>query len=131
MGSEEGGKNSKGIRISQVRHDSVKWALTIIVVCLTNVGRPSSVKREVLSAIVQIAENGTIYNWAKHVVDLLIENIKNCQDNDANIRFPSLLIWLAMTDITLVGETQFTATRQSFVFNFRSFSMNNPKPILE
>jgi len=105
LGSEEGGTNSKGIRISQVRHDSVKWALTIIVVCLTNAGRSSSVKREVLPAVVQIAENNTVYNWAKHVVDLLVENIKNYQDNGANIRFPSLLIWLAMTDVTPVGET--------------------------
>jgi len=118
LGSEEEGTNSKGIRISQARHDYVKWVLTIIVVCLTNVGRPSSIKREVLPAAVQIAENGTIYNWSKYVFDLLIENIKNYQDTGANTRFPSLIIWLAMIDITPVDETQFTATGQPFMFNF-------------
>ena len=131
LGSEEEGMNSKGIRISQARHDSVKWALTIIIVCLTNVGRPSNVKREVLPAAVQITMNGTIYNWSKYLVDLLIENIKNYQDTGANIRFPSLLIWIAMTDVTPIDETQFTATGQPFMFNFRLFSMNNPKPVLE
>jgi len=131
LGSEEGGINSKGIHIGQVKHNFVRWALTIISICLTNVGRPSSVKKEVLPAIVEIAENDTKYNWSKHVVDLLLENIKNCQENGAGIRFPSLLIWLVMTDVTPVGEAKFTATGQAFMFNFRSFSMNNPKPLLE
>jgi len=36
-----------------------------------------------------------------------------------------------MTNVTPVGETQFTATGQPFMLNFRSFSMNSPKPMLE
>ena len=79
--------------------------MTIISIYLMNVGQPSNVKKEVLLAVVEIAENGTKYNWSKHVVDLLLENIKNCQDNGASIRFPSLLINLAMTDVTPVGES--------------------------
>jgi len=71
------------------------------------------------------------YNWSKHVVDLLLENIKNFQDNGASIRFPSLLIWLAMTNVTPVGEAEFTATEHAFMFNFRSFSMNNPNQLIE
>ena len=62
LGSEEEGRNSKGIRIGQARHDSVKWALTIIAMCLTNAGRPSSVKREVLPVAVEIETNDTICN---------------------------------------------------------------------
>ena len=65
-------------------------------------------KKEVLPAAVEIAKNGKKYNWSKHVVDLVLENIKNYQENDASIRFPSLLIWLAMTDVTPVREAQFT-----------------------
>lgn len=127
----EGGMNSKGICIGQIKHNSVKWALMIISICLTNDGRPSSVKKEVLPVVAEISEKGTKYNWSKHVVDLLLENIKNCQDNGASIRFPSLSIWLAMTDITPVGEVEFTTTRQAFMFNFRSFSMNNPNQLIE
>ena len=102
-----------------------------------NIGRPSSVKREVLPVAVEIAKKGTVYNWSSYLVDLLIENIKNCQDTGASIRFPSLIIWLAMTDITPVGEAQFTATDQPFMFNFRDFSMHNkqvsghPKQLFE
>ena len=96
-----------------------------------NVGWPSNVKKGVLPAAVEIAENGTKYNWSNHVVDLILENIKNCQENGASIRFSSLLIWLAMTDVTPVGEPQFTATGQAFMFNFRSFFMNNPKQLIE
>lgn len=51
----------------------------------------------------------------------------NCQDNGTSIRFPSLLIWLAITDITPVREAEFMAIGQSFMFNFRSFLVNNPK----
>ena len=36
-----------------------------------------------------------------------------------------------MTDVTPVGEAQFTATGQAFMFNFKSFSMNNLKQLLE
>ena len=79
--------------------------MLIIAICLTNVGRPSNVKKEVLPTIVEIAKNGMKYNWSKHVVDLLLENIKNYQENGANIRFPSLLIWLVMADVTPVRES--------------------------
>jgi len=80
---------------------------------------------------VEIATKGTAYNWAQHVVNLLLENIRNCQDNGASIRFLSLIIWLAMTDITPIGEAQFTATGQTFMFNFREFSANNPKKYMD
>ena len=40
LGSEEGDTNSKGIRIGQIKHNSVRWALTIIAIFLTNVGQP-------------------------------------------------------------------------------------------
>ena len=92
LGLEEEGMNSKGIRIGKATHESVEWALTIIAVCLTNVGRPSSVKREVLPVAVEIATKGTVYNWSSYLVDLLIENIQNFQDTGANIRFLSLII---------------------------------------
>ena len=36
-----------------------------------------------------------------------------------------------MTDVTPVGEAQFTATGQAIMFNFRSFSMNNLKQLIE
>ena len=42
LGSEEGGMNSKGIRIGQIKHKLVRWALTIIAICLTNVGRQAN-----------------------------------------------------------------------------------------
>lgn len=125
LGSEEEGTNSKGIQISQTSHAAVEWALTIIVVCLTNAGRPSSVKREVLLVAVDIALNGTVYNWSSYLADLLAENIKNYHDTGASIRFPSLIIWLAMTDVVLIGEAQFTATNQPLMLNFRTFSMHN------
>lgn len=117
--------------MGKLKYESVKWDLTIIAIFLTNAGRTSGVKKEVFLAIVAIAENGTTYNWAKHVVDLLVENIKNCQDNGASIRFSSLLIWLAMTDVTPVGEAEFTATGHAFMFNFRALSWKNPKSLID
>ena len=123
--SEEEGTISKGIRIGKATHEGVEWALTIIALCLTNAGRSSSVKRDVLPVAVELATQGTIYNWSRYLVDLLDENIRNCQETGASIRFPSLLIWLVMTDITPVGDVQFTTVGQPFMLNFRLFSTTN------
>ena len=49
----------------------------------------------------------------------------NCQETGASIRFPSLIIWIAMTDVTPVGDAQFTAVGQAFMYNFRLFSMTS------
>ena len=123
--SEAEGTNSKGLRIVQTTDPGVQWALVIIALCLTNAGRTSSVRRDVLPVAVEVATNGTVYNWCDYLVGLLTENITNCQETGASIRFPSLIIWLAMTDVTPVGDPQFTAIGQPFMFNFRRFSMTS------
>ena len=73
-----------------------------------------------LEAIKHVAV-GKRYNWVGHLADLLKINCEHCQELGGSIRFPSLLIWIAMTSITAIGEATFTSNQMPTMKRFTYF----------
>lgn len=96
--------NSKGVMISHIINIIVKWTTTIVYIFLTNLGRPSDIRKNMLEVIKNIAFNGKCYNWVTHVADLIKINCERCQEIKGSIQFPILLILITRTHISLVQE---------------------------
>ena len=79
----------------------------IIATGLTPTSRASDMKLEMLEAVDTIADRGKIYHWAQYVADMLNFVCEKCQELGGIIRFPSLIIWIAMYHLCPIGDKQF------------------------
>ena len=57
------------------------------------------------------------------MVDILKSICEKCQESGAMIRFPSLLIWIAMYHLCPVGHTNFSEPTEFHMWHFNPFSM--------
>lgn len=73
-------KNSKWMVIIQVTSQHIKWAYIIVCLCLTSSNQVSDVKLNMLEVIGQIIKQGMVFNWAKHVVNIVKVNCEECQE---------------------------------------------------
>ena len=64
--------------------------------------QPSDFKLNMLEAIEGVAYHAKTYSWANYLANLVRTNCEKCQDQGTPIRFCSLLIWIAMSKISLV-----------------------------
>ena len=79
----------------------------IIATGLTPTGQGSDLKLDMLEAVNTIATIGKIYHWVQHVADMLKSICKKCQESVGIIKFPSLIIWIAMYHLCWVEDKQF------------------------
>ena len=82
--------------ISQIQSHTSQIVSKIIAIGLTPTGRVSDLKLEMLEAVNTLADTGKIYRWAQYVADMLKTICEKCQESTGIIRFPSLIIWIAM-----------------------------------
>ena len=122
-GSNSKGKNSKGLQINSIEMSMIKWVALIVYICLTTSDWPSNIKLDMLEAIDNIVYHTKVYNWVAHIVELLKSNWERCQELDTPIRFLSLLIWIAMMKISLVGQPEFTILRIPSMYNYNCFKI--------
>ena len=76
----------------------------IIATGLTPTGRVNDLKLEMLEAVNTITYSGKIYRWDQYVTDMLKSICEKCQELTGIIRFPSLIICIAMYHLCLVGD---------------------------
>ena len=81
-------------------------------------------KLEMLEAVDIIADSGKIYHWAQYVVDMLKTICEKYQELDGIIRFPSLIICIAMYHLCLVRDKQFQEPCKYHMWCFEPFSQN-------
>ena len=67
IGSNNKGKNSKGLQINSIEMPPIKWVTLIVSIFLSTSIRPSNVKLDMLEAIDNIAYNLKVYNWDAHI----------------------------------------------------------------
>jgi hypothetical protein len=80
IGSSQRGKNSKCLQINSIESPSIKLTTLIISICLTNFGRSSDVKLDMLEAIDGVANHRKTYGWASYLADLIKSNCEKCQE---------------------------------------------------
>lgn len=90
-----------------------------------------------LESIEGVATHGKTYNWANYLAKLVKANCKKCQELGTPIRLYSLLIWIAMTKISLVGQPKLTSLSTQAMYNYAYFKIRSkvmgipsPKQIL-
>ena len=86
----------------------MRWTTLILSIYLTIFSRPSDVKLNMLEAINRVANHGKTYRWESYLADLVKLNYEKCQEQGTPIRFCSLLIWIAMSRISPIGQPEFT-----------------------
>ena len=74
---------------------------------LNVIGQWCDLRLDMLEAVDCIEELGKTYHWAQYVADMVKIIILKCQEGCAVIRFPSLIIWISMYHLFLVGDPQF------------------------
>jgi hypothetical protein len=76
-----------------------------------------------LEPIGKIFQTGAQFDWENHLVALVKRlTAKNAKKTMCAIKFPSLLIWIAMSKVCPVREPSFTAHETPTMNNFRVFS---------
>ena len=94
---------------------------------LTVTGRSFDLKLDMLEAVDRIASTRNIYHWEQYMADILKSICEKCQKSGTMIRFPSLLIWIAMYHLCPVGHKVFSKPTRFHMWHFKSFSMaRNP-----
>ena len=101
------GKNSKGLIVGQIKATTPKMVAKIMSTGLTITGRGCDLKLDMLKVVDCIEESRKVYCWAQYVADMLKSICEKCQETGAIIRFPSLLIWIAMYHLCPEGHPQF------------------------
>jgi hypothetical protein len=67
-----------------------------------------------VEAIAQVYQNEERFNWVEHLADMIRTNCKEVQVLQGKaIKFPSLLIWIAMEQYGSVKEATFTYNKTS------------------
>ena len=125
------GKNSKGLMISQLQARTPQIVAKIIATGLTPTDRVSDLKLDILEAVDTIACTGKFYRWAQCVADMIKTICEKCQDSTGIIRFPSLIIWIAMYHLCPVGDKQCQEPRKYHMWRFKPFSHNGMLKELE
>ena len=90
------GKNSKGLIIGQVQATTPKMVAKIMSTDLTVIGCGCDLKLDMLEAVNCMESTGKVYRWAQYMANILKSIYEKCQELGAMIKFPSLLIWIAM-----------------------------------
>ena len=90
--------------ISQIQARTSQIVAEIIATGLTPTGRVSDMKLEMLEAVDTITDSGKIYRWAQYVANMLKSICEKWQESAGIIRFPSLIIWISMYHLCLVGD---------------------------
>ena len=90
--------------ISQIQARTPQIVAKIIATGLTPTGRVSDLKLEMLEAVNTIADIGKIYHWGQYVADMLKTICEKFQESARIIRFPSLIIWIAMYHLCPVRD---------------------------
>ena len=110
--------------ISQIQAWMLQIVAKIIAIGLTPTGRVSDLKLDMLEAVNIIADTWKIYHWALYVTDMLKTICEKCQESAGIIRFPSLIIWIAMYHLRPVGDKQFLEPCKYHMWCFKPFSQN-------
>lgn len=123
-------KNSKGVMINQIHNLVVEWTSIVVFIFLKNLEWPFNVKQKMLEAIKNVAYDDKRYNWVTHVANLVKSNCERCREAGGSIRFPSLLIWIAMTKtkISLVSKVSLTSTVPPTMKHFQCFALKAKLP---
>ena len=116
------GKNSKGLIISQIQAQTPQIVAKIIAMGLTPTGRGSDLKLDMLEAVDTITDTGKIYKWAQYVTDMLMGICEKFQKSGRIIRFSSLIIWIVMYYLCLVGDKQFQEPTKFHMWRFKPFA---------
>ena len=117
------GKNSKGLFIGQIKATTPKIVAKIISTGLTVTCRVCDLKIDMLEAVDCIETSGKVYCWAQYVADMLKYICEKCQESGAIIKFPSVLIWIAMYHLCPVEHQEFLKSTRFHMWYFKSFSM--------
>lgn len=123
IGSIRRGKNSKGLQIKSIESSSVRWTTLILSICLTIIGQPSDIKLNMLEAINGVANHAKTYSWVSYLVDLVKSNCEKCQEKCTPIKFYSLLIWIAMSRMSHVGQPEFMNLSRPSMYNCTYFKI--------
>ena len=84
-----------------------------------------------LEAVDTIATDGKIYIWAEYVTDMVNTIYERCQEMRGIIRFPSLILWIAMYHIFLEGNPIFQEPTRFHMWRFKPFSQKGTLKELE
>ena len=93
--------------ISQIQARTLQIVAKIIATGLTPTGRGSDMKLDMLEAVNTIACIGKNYRCTQHVADMLKSICEKFPESAGIIRFPYLILWIAMYHLCLVGDNQF------------------------
>ena len=110
--------------IIQIQACTPQIVSKIIATGLTPTGRVSDLKLEMLEAIDTIETSGKIYRLAQYVADILKNICEKCQELTRIIRFPSLIIWIAMYHLCPFRDKQFLEPCTYHMWHFKPFSHN-------
>lgn len=80
----------------------------ILSICLTISSWPSDVKLDILEAIDGVVIHTKSYSWARYLADLMKLNYEKCQEKGTPIKLCSLMIWIAMSGMSLINQPEFT-----------------------
>ena len=98
------GENSKGLIIRQIQATTPKMVAKIVSGSLTVTGQGCDLKLDILEVVEYITESRKNYCWAQYLADMIKSICEKCQETGAIIKFPSLIIWIAMYHLCLVGH---------------------------
>ena len=110
--------------ISQIQAQTPQIVAKMIATRLTPTVLVSDLKLEILEAIDTITDTRKIYHWAHYVADMLKTICEKCQESAGIIMFPSLIIWIAMYHLCLVGDKQFQEPHKYHMWRFNPFSQS-------
>ena len=108
--------------ISQIEARTPQIVAKIIAITLTLAGRSSDLKLEMLDAVDKITTDGRIFRWAEYLADLVKTICERCQETGGIIKFPSLIIWIAMYYICPEGSPVFRESTRFEMHRFKPFS---------
>ena len=77
-----------------------------------------------LEVVNTIETTRKIYRWAQHVIDMLKSIYEKCHESDRIIRFPSLILWIAMYHLCPIGDKQFEEPHKYHMWRFKPFLQN-------
>ena len=80
-------------------------------------------KLDMLEVVDCIEESGKAYCWDQYMANMLKYIYEKCQELGVIIRFPSLLIWIAMYHLCLVRNKDILEPSRFHMWHFKPFAM--------
>ena len=117
-----GGNNSRGLIISQIQYTTPKIVANIVSAGLTSTGSGFDLNLDILEAVINVAQRGKFYRWAQHLEELIKYTCAKCREEGTLIKFPSLIIWIAMYHLRPVRDLEFNEPNIIDMWNFKYFS---------